>query len=46
MTTTHKSTKADPATESFLPLYKKNVERVAELHRTALEVAADQTLPR
>lgn len=43
MTTTHKSTKAEKATETFLPLYKKNVERVAELHKKALEVAADQT---
>src|SRR5215467_7783205 len=43
MTTTHKSPKAEKAAETFLPLYKKNVERVAELHKKALEVAADQT---
>jgi hypothetical protein len=45
MTATHKSTKAEKAevTETFLPLYKKNVERVAELQKKALEVAADQT---
>ena len=45
MTATHKSTKAEKAevAETFLPLYKKNVERVAELQKKALEVAADQT---
>jgi len=43
MTTTHKSPKAEKASETFLPLYKKNVERVAELHKKALEVAVDQT---
>jgi hypothetical protein len=45
MTATHKSTKAGKAevAETFLPLYKKNVERVAELQKKALEVAADQT---
>src|SRR5262249_25025015 len=37
MTATHKSTKPEKATETFLafflPLYKKNVKRVAELHQ-------------
>ena len=45
MTATHKSTKAEKSVvaETFLPLYKKNVERVAELHKKTLELAADQT---
>lgn len=45
MTATHKSTKVEKpeVAETFLPLYKKNVERVAELHKKALEIAADQT---
>lgn len=45
MTTTHKSTKPEKpeVVENFLPLYEKNIERLAELQKKALEVAADQT---
>jgi len=46
MTNTPKSSKPGPekvdVAETFLPLYKKNVERVAEFHKKALEIAADQ----
>ena len=45
MTTVHKSTKPERA-EAFdyiLPLYEKNVERVADLQKKVLDVAAEQT---
>jgi hypothetical protein len=45
MTTTHKSTKPETADtfEAFLPLYEKNVERLADLQKKVLDVAAEQT---
>ena len=45
MTTTHKSTKQERAEafENFLPVYEKNVERVADLQKKVLDAAAEQT---
>lgn len=45
MTTTHKSTKQERAEafENFLPVYEKNVERVASLQKKVLDAAAEQT---
>lgn len=45
MTTTHKSTKPEKTEplETFLPVYEKNVERVADLQKKILDVAAEQT---
>ena len=48
MSTSKKSTKttAEAATkngaEAFIPLYKKNVERLAELQKKSLDIAAEQ----
>lgn len=45
MSTTHKSTKQERAEafENFLPVYEKNVERMADLQKKVLEAAAEQT---
>jgi hypothetical protein len=45
MTTTHKSTKPEKTEplETFLPVYEKNIERVADLQKKILDVAAEQT---
>jgi len=49
MSTTHKSTKSaagaaekTEVVETFIPMYTKNVERLAELQQKSLEVAAEQ----
>ncbi len=49
MSTTRKSTKSaagaaenNEVVETFIPLYTKNVERLAELQKKSLEVAAEQ----
>lgn len=45
MTATHKSTKQErtEAFENFLPVYEKNVERIADLQKKALDAAGEQT---
>ncbi len=46
MTTPHKSTKEPhektEVVETFIPLYEKNVERLADLEKKSLEMAAEQ----
>ncbi len=46
MTTPHKSTKEPhektEVVETFIPLYQKNVERLADLEKKSLEMAAEQ----
>jgi len=46
MTTPHKSTREShektEVVETFIPLYEKNVERLAELEKKSLEAAAEQ----
>jgi hypothetical protein len=49
MSTTRKSTKSaagaaknNDVVENFIPLYTKNVERLAELQKKSLEIASDQ----
>jgi hypothetical protein len=51
MTTTRKSTKStaqaaekNEAVETFIPLYTKNVERLAEIQKKSLEIAAEQNV--